>query len=186
MVDVQVFPVRMVRDSEKDKWHKRPAIPKGQDWHTYNATSEEIEQAKNIGIVIPPGFVCIDLDTQKGVTTDDVDAALGCSLDWDSAEVQRTVSGGMHYFFSIPADRVLRQGSDLLGVVGFDTRTTGKGWIASGEGYEDLTLSGLPGALDVEDFPALPDSALKMLDAGYAESCEGDDFEIMIAQQPRS
>ena len=184
MNELQFFPVRMVYDTEKDKWHKKPAIPKGADWHEYRATIEEIEQSKNIGIVIPKGLICIDVDTQKGVTTDDIEAALGCSIDWDSAEVQRTVSGGMHYFFSVPEDRVLRQGSDLLDVEGFDTRTTGKGWIASGEGYEDLTLSGLPGALEIEDFPPLPGEAIRLLDAGYVDDGEVDDLELMIAQQP--
>ena len=184
MNDLQFFPVRMVYDTEKDKWYKKPAIPKGVDWHEYRATNEEIEQSKNIGIVIPKGLICIDVDTQKGVTTDDIEAALGCELDWDSAEVQRTVSGGMHYFFSVPEDRVLRQGSDLLDVEGFDTRTTGKGWIASGEGYEDLTLSGLPGALELEDFPPLPSEAIRLLDAGYVDDGEIDDLELMIAQQP--
>lgn len=184
MNDLQFFPVRMVYDTEKDKWHKKPAIPKGVDWHEYRATIEEIEQSKNIGIVIPKGLICIDVDTQKGVTTDDIEAILGCELDWDSAEVQRTVSGGMHYFFSVPEDRVFRQGSDLLDLEGFDTRTTGKGWIASGEGYEDLTLSGLPGALEIEDFPPLPGEAIRLLDAGYVDDGEIDDLELMIAQQP--
>lgn len=183
MVDVQVFPVRMVRDSKKDKWHKKPAIPKNTDWHDYRATPEEIQRCKNIGIVIPPGLICIDVDTQKGVELDAIENALGCKLDWDSAEVQRTVSGGMHYFFSVPEGRVLRQGSDLLDVVGFDTRTSGNGWIASGEGYEDLTLSGLPGALEVEDFPQLPDEALNRLDLGYVPT-EADDLELMIAYEP--
>lgn len=184
MTNLQVFPVRMVYDTEKDKWHKKPAIPKGKDWHEYQASETEIKQTKNVGIVIPRGLICIDVDTQKGVSVDEIEVALGCSLDWDSAEVQRTVSGGMHYFFKVPEDRVFKQGSDLLGVNGFDTRTTGKGWIASGEGYEDLTLSGLPEALEIEEFPALPGEAVKLLDAGFVEEGEADDFELMVAQQP--
>lgn len=185
MVDLQVFPVRMVRDSEKDKWHKRPAIPKGADWHTYQANEDEIKTAKNIGMVIPKGLIAIDLDFHKGVTLESVESALGCSLDWVGAEIQQTVSGGKHYIFSVPVDAELRQGSDLFDVTGFDTRTAGKGWLASGEWYEDLTLSGLPDALANEEFPPLPVEAVKRLTVGFETvSSEADDLEALIASAP--
>ena len=180
---MQIFPVKKVYDKAKDKWQKRPAIPKGVDWHTYQASGDEISAAANIGIVIPDGVVVIDLDTQKGITTDDVDAVLGASLDWDNAQVQQTVSGGYHYAFSLPMGVAVRQGSDLLNCVGFDTRTSGKGWICAGDGYTDLTLFGLPDALVDEDWPELPQSACDLL-AVEVVSSDGDDLDMAVAYQP--
>ena len=45
-------------------------------------------------------------------------------------------------------------------------------------------MSGLPGALEIEDFPPLPGEAIRLLDAGYVDDGEVDDLELMIAQQP--
>jgi len=127
---MQIFPVQKVYDKAKDKWQKRPAVPKGVDWHTYQAADDEINSATNIGIVIPQGVVVIDLDTDKGVTQADVEAVLDVALDWDGAQLQQTVSGGYHYAFSLPMGVEVRQGSNLLNCVGFDTRTSGKGGYA--------------------------------------------------------
>ena len=153
---VKAFPINLVYDSAKDKWNKRPAIPRGQDWHTYESTKKEMAHAKNIGVIIPEGIVLIDVDTHKGVNISDIDAALGCKLDWANAHVQNTPSGGAHYAFTIPTCVNIRQGSDLLGVKGFDTRTSGNGWIATGDNYEDLTFEGLPSALCDDVWPELP------------------------------
>lgn len=184
MTTVNAFPINLVYDSEKDKWRKFPAIPKGVDWHTYEATPQEMEHAKNIGVIIPDGVVVIDVDTYKGVTTDDINVALGCSLDWEAAEVQKTPSGGEHYAFALSNGVVIRQGSDLLGVVGFDTRTSRKGWIASGENYDDLTLLGLPGALVDEEWPELPQQAIHALLGVNSEVVADDDLMAMVVSQP--
>ena len=180
MTNLQIFPVRLVRDDKKDKWRKVPAISKDNDWHTYKASEKEIEKAKNIGIVIPKGLICIDVDFHKGgIQLSDIDEALGCELDWDEAEAQETISGGKHYFFTVPEDRIMRQGSDLLGVIGFDTRTSGKGWIASGDGYTDLTMLGLQGALDICDFPELPEDAVLSLDAVAMRDIQDSSDDLM-------
>jgi len=183
MQTIKAFPINLVYDSKKDKWNKHPAIPKGQDWHTYESTEQEMEHAKNIGVIIPDGIVLIDVDTYKGVTTDAIDEALGCSLDWELAHVQETPSGGQHYAFALPGGVVIRQGSDLLDVEGFDTRTSGKGWIASGERYEDMTLTGLPGALCDEEWPELPALAIDALQ-GISRDDDSDDLLSAIAAQP--
>ena len=117
----------------------------------------------------------IDLDTQKGITTADVERVLGCSLDWDSAAVQQTVSGGMHYAFSLPMGVEVKQGSNLLDCDGFDTRASGKGWICSGDGYIDLTMFGLPGALVDEDCPELPEQACELLAVAPVVDDSNDD-----------
>jgi len=124
---MQIFPVQKTYNKAKDKWQKSPAVPKGVSWNEYQASDDEINSALNIGIVIPDGVVIIDLDTDKGVSCADVEAVLGVALDWDSAQLQQTVSGGMHYAFSLPLGVEVRQGSNLLDCVGFDTRTAGKG-----------------------------------------------------------
>ena len=181
MTDLQVFPVRVARDTKSNKIKKSPAIPKGEDWKTYKASSAEIEKSKNIGVVIPSGVIVIDLDTDKGVTRDDVDLVLGCSLAWEQAELQNTPSGGQHYGFLCSEE--LRQGTDLLNCKGFDTRTSGKGWIASGEGYEDLTLLGLVDTLEERELPALPAKAAQQLSVN-ANSDDSSDLDVLLASQP--
>lgn len=160
MNKLQTFPVKKSFDKIKNKWNKVPSIPKGEDWKVYSVS---IDNAENYGVVIPEGVVVFDLDTQKGVTCSDVDNALDCKLDWTNAELQTTVSGGKHYAFSLPDGVDIRQGTDLLDVIGFDTRSSGKGWICCGEGYEDETIIGLPCAMIEEDFPKLPQKAINIL-----------------------
>jgi hypothetical protein len=160
---VQVFPVRKYYDSVKDKWAKIPAIPKGTDWRTFKAHPSSLVHSANVGVVIPQGRVAIDLDVYKGVTRQAVEAVLGCTLEWDQAAIQRTVSGGEHYCFTLPEGASVPQGDSLLGVAGFDTRCAGKGWLCTGDGYTDLTLIGMPTALGVEDYPALPQAAIDAL-----------------------
>jgi len=160
---VQVFPVSKYYDSLKAKWAKIPAIPKGKDWRTYKANPQTLAHSANVGVVIPQGRVAIDLDVYKGVTRQAVEAVLGCALEWDQAAIQRTVSGGEHYCFTLPEGASVPQGDSLLGVAGFDTRCAGKGWLCTGDGYTDLTLIGMPTALGVEDYPALPQAAIDAL-----------------------
>lgn len=183
---VKAFPINLVYDSAKDKWNKRPAIPRGQDWHTYESTKKEMAHAKNIGVIIPEGIVLIDVDTHKGVNISDIDAALGCKLDWANAHVQNTPSGGAHYAFTIPTCVTIRQGSDLLGVKGFDTRTSGNGWIATGDNYEDLTFEGLPSALCDDVWPELPSEAITTLlgKDQTVDNNDSDDFFAIVQAQP--
>ncbi len=185
MTKVKAFPINLVYNSVENKWKKHPAIPRGVDWREYESTKSEMNIAKNIGVIIPDGILLIDVDTYKGVKTSDIDNALGCFLDWDDAHIQDTPSGGSHYAFSLPDGVVIRQGTDLLGVEGFDTRTSGKGWIATGEKYDDLTLTGLPDALGVEEWPELPSEAIAALTGVSGEVvADGDDLLSMVASSP--
>jgi len=161
----QVFPVSKYYDTAKSRWVKIPAIPKGKNWRTYKANPQTLKSSANRGIVIPQGRVVIDLDVYKGVTREAVDEVLGVVLDWEGARVQRTIGGGEHYAFSLPDGAHVLQGDSLLGLEGFNTRCAGEGWICTGDGYTDLTLIGMPTALAVEDFPALPQAALDALNA---------------------
>lgn len=180
---MQVFPVRKSFDTEKQKWSKHPAVPKGQDWREYQATPEELSHAANIGICIPDGTVVIDLDTQKGVTREAVEDVLGCSLDWEGAILQITVSGGEHYAFALPDGATVRQGDSILGVPGFDTRCAGKGWICSGDGYKDQTLIGLPHALYEWQWPPLPEVAVEKLQT-TSVARDDDDLMSMVLDRP--
>lgn len=155
-----VFPVNLIHTTGKDKPEKKPAV---RGWQSHMATLDEVAFSSNLGVGVPDGHVFVDLDTYKGVTREAVEAALGVELSWDAALLQRTVSGGEHYCFRLPDGLDVRQGSSLLGVVGFDTRTHGKGWICTGEGYEDMTLVGMPKAVFVEEWPMLPAEAVERM-----------------------
>lgn len=143
-------------------------------WQTYQGAVNSAV----VGYMIPEGVIVLDLDTYKGVKCADVEAALGCELLWHEAELQKTRSGGYHYAFRVPHGCTLRQGSDLFGVEGFDTRVSGKGYIASGKGYEDLTLFGIDETLsDPDCLPELPAEALAALDIGF-EVVDDGDFDL--------
>ena len=161
---------------------KRPAVS---GWQTYKGDCK----SDLIGVMIPTGVYVIDVDSYKGVTTEDIENVLGGdSIAWDSAALQKTGRGGTHYAFRVDVDLI--QGSDLLGVKGFDSRVSGKGYICTGRGYEDLSVWGLIETLnDPGDLPTLPACAIealsvKKLDAFEAvEDDELDDFESILSNQ---
>lgn len=114
---------------------KKPATPRGVNWQT---AATQHPSATNwptgiIGLPVPQGVVIIDLDTYKGVTREQVEQALGCTLPWDSALIQTTQRGGQHYAFSV--DWLVKQGTNVEKIRGLDTRVAGKGYICTGEGY---------------------------------------------------
>lgn len=155
---------------------KSPAC-KG-DWGKYKG---EVKTAL-YGVAVPDNLIVLDVDTYKGVTLDDVEEVLGCSLDWDEAELQSTLNGGKHYAFRVGAGLNLKNGKDVLGCKGFDTRSAGKGYIATGEGYESDCFMPVDQALASPDlFPFLPGEAVARLDAGAVEE---DDFLSMVVSQP--
>lgn len=158
--------------------NKKPAVPKGTSWQEYQGPVK----TPMIGVMIPDGVFIIDIDLYKGVTTSDVDEALGCQVDWDAAELQKTLKGGMHYAFKVPSNSNLPNDSDLLGVVGFDSRSSGKGYIATGEGYENLTFhDSIIEALQ-DDLPALPGEAISVLISGVDN--EEDELLSLVASEP--
>ena len=185
MNKVNVFPVGKKFDESKKKWSKFPKIDKGVSWLDYSASEKELRQSSNIGIVIPRGVMVIDMDVDKGVTHSDIEGILGCCLDWESAELQQTVSGGYHYGFVVNDDIEIKQGSDLFGVTGFDTRASLKGWICSGDGYTTLSMVDVVDALtDAGDWlPDLPAEAVNKLRNDTQEESEIDDLDEAIASE---
>lgn len=160
---------------------KAPAVPENTDWREYRGDVK----TKMVGVMIPKGVIVFDLDTYKGVTTEQVDAAFGVELDWQCAELQKTRSGGTHYVFRVPVELDLTNGTNVCGVKHFDTRASFKGYIATGEGYENLTFAdSVADALhDVEMWPVLPEQAVAMLSSNAAPS-ESFDLLDAIAAQP--
>ena len=147
--------------------NKVPAVGKGVDWKVVaNLYPDQMQWPSGVvGVPVPPGVTVIDLDTYKGVTRERVERALGCALPWDAALIQHTQSGGEHYAFA--ADWDARQDSDLfkddIGK-GFDTRCGGRGYIATGAGYQwagnGLLALAYPGVM----LPRLPDAARPALE----------------------
>jgi hypothetical protein len=143
--------------------NKKPAIPKGDSWkdHAKVDPAGVAWWSGIVGVPVPAGTCIIDLDTYKGVTREDVEGLLGCSLPWDAAQIQTTMQGGQHYAFGV--DWPVRFGSSLEGLKGLDTRTAGDGYIATGTGYTWAGFGVLalahPAAL-----PRLPDAARAVLE----------------------
>lgn len=145
--------------------------PACESWQDYTGEAN----TPMVGVKVPDGVVIIDLDLYKGVTLEAVNAALGCEPDWESAALQSTLNGGMHYAFSCDTPDI-RQGSDLLGLKGFDTRVAGKGYIATGKGYTDATDEDVVSMLSDPDFlPELPTEAVQALTASTEVVAVGDD-----------
>lgn len=166
MSDKIVFPVN-------DK--KAPTVD---NWQTYQG---EVNTPK-FGIMIPKGAVVFDVDLYKGISYGDIEALLGCSLDWENSLIQTTERGGKHHAFQVPVNANVPNASDFGGVVGFDIRSSGKGYIAAGENYKDETLFGLVETLhDTVALPKLPGAALNVLNR---EELDESDLVIMVTSQP--
>lgn len=167
---------------------KTPAV-KG-DWRQWDGRAD----TPVYGVVIPRGVYIIDLDTYKGVTTEAAEAAIGVPLDWSAAELQRTMRGGTHYAFRVPDSADLKNGSNLGGVDGFDTRASGKGYIATGKGYEPLVMFGVVATLENPAMlPDLPAEAMAFFAVGRGEQgvvggvvevAGDDDLLCAVASRP--
>ena len=126
------------------------------------------------GVTPPTGYVVIDVDSYKNDNIQgEIEKVIGCSLDWEGSLLQTTMRGGTHHGFIIPNDVKILQGSDLLKVKGFDTRVSGKGYIASGEGYKVVDADCVTDRFD--DFlPELPTKAIEALKVKTSVVTSGD------------
>lgn len=129
------------------------------------------------GVSPPDGFYILDLDGYKtDRLKEKIEQGLGCSIDWDGSHIQNTINGGSHHAFIIPEGARMKQGSDLLKIKGFDTRASGRGYIASGEGYTVIDADNVCDRFD--DFlPELPLAAFEILKAESKKN-DGDNCEV--------
>ena len=147
-----------------DPKRKSPLVDRGQSWHA--AAKRPLDQLRKSavwGVPVPEGVIIIDLDKYKGVTREAVEALIG-PLDWDAAFIQTTQNGGEHYAFRAPSWPV-KQTDSHAGITGFDTRTGGKGYIATGQGYTPGGPFGVLAMAAPAMLPPLPDAARAVLEA---------------------
>lgn len=106
-------------------------------WPGYFGDDRALSKSPLVGISAPFGVLFIDLDTYKGVSTQDVDDALGCDLDWDQAFLQSTPRGGQHYAFRLDQAKIgkLASKTNAAGITGLDLRLPNRSFICTGKGY---------------------------------------------------
>lgn len=182
---VACFPCWVRHNAEKGKWDKGPRVPKGEPWQfaaLRPVNDPTLDWSSGVlGVPIPAGVVVLDIDAYKGATREAINGALGTVLPWDAALIQSTISGGEHYAFRVDWD--VRQGDDLCGIAGFDTRSAGRGFICSGEGYTQTGNGGVLALGDPQRLPVLPEAVRVVLEkvetvpmpAGDYHAPEGDD-----------
>lgn len=143
---------------------KAPAIPAGSDWRNCRSMDPDsiAWPTTLVGVAVPTGLVVIDLDIYKGVTREKVEALLGCSLPWDAAMLQTTLNGGEHYGFR--CDWPARQGSNLHGLEGFDTRVGNKGYICTGLPHYTPNGFGVFRLARCKSLPSLPEQARLLME----------------------
>lgn len=175
-----IFPVSVYQ--KNGKFVKKPKV---KSWQKYESSQQEIEESINLGVSPVDGLVVFDVDTYKGITTKDIDEKLGVQLDWELAFLQKTPSGGEHYVFS--TNRPIKQGTDLLGLEGFDSRCSGKGWITIGEGYSATKEQAIEVLSGVDEFSVgyLPEEVIDKLSSDTQQSEEfSDDLTAVLANTP--
>jgi P4 family phage/plasmid primase-like protien len=114
-----------------------------------------------VAVVVPEGITIIDVDTHKGATCEKIDELLGVKIDWERSLIQRTPNGGTHHAFNCSW---ARQGSDINGLMGFDTRRAHGGLIFSDlKNYTPVGFGGVMRIINPAAFPQLPDGARAVL-----------------------
>lgn len=143
--------------------NKGPFVSKGQSWK--DASRLPLEQLRNSniwGVPVPDRVLVIDFDEYKedAATLADMERVLGARLDWDGALVQSTMQGGKHYAFRCEWSAL----NSVKPLPGFDIRSAGRGYIATGYGYTPLNPFGVLKLANPDTLPPLPDSARALLE----------------------
>lgn len=128
---------------------------------TFKDIAHELERGRNIGMVIPPGVLCLDYDDPA--TTSSVLAL------YPDAPAQVTQSGGVHLFFRIKPGETFK-GTTKLNIDGliFDLRAAGRSQVAC---FPSIGLLGKyhwlrPLPVDKDDLPLRPEACTQALDRG--------------------
>lgn len=140
---------------------------------TFNDIAHEIERGRNIGLVVPDGTICLDLDDPRYIDT-------VLSLYPDSP-AQLTQSGGLHLFFRInPGEEFIATRKAEIDGIPFDIRSAGRSQIVC---YPSTGLKGKyhwlrPLPIDYDSLPLRPDSLLK-----YIASTGGNNTGTKVVHQ---
>lgn len=143
--------------------NKRPLIEKGQSWFTEaSAPLQSLRRSDIWGVPIPSRVIIVDHDDYKpnSATLRDFENAIGAHLDWAAAALQQTQSGGKHYAFRCEWPAL----NSVKTLEGFDIRSAGRGYIATGAGYSPLNPFGVLKMANPDALPPMPDSARAMLE----------------------
>ena len=186
---IGTFPVYVVFDDKKQKWQKRPGVAKGTSWQQHKP-ERGFKDSENFGVTIPQNILVIDLDISEGITLEDLQASIEIEfdaefeVDWNEAFLQRTISGGAHYAFTIPSDIEIIQQTNCRDIPGFDLRVAGKGWICSGKDYstENSNHDDIISALYSGELPSLPSIITDSLgQIKVSDDDSDDDFMSIVA-----
>lgn len=142
---------------------KAPAVSKGQSWKDAALLPiEQLQPSAIWGVPVPTGTIIIDYDDYKPdvATLADFERAIGARLDWDAAVLQQTQSGGKHYAFRCDWPAL----NSVKTLDGFDIRSAGRGYIATGDGYASLNPFGVLLLANPAALPPLPESARELLE----------------------
>ena len=142
---------------------KAPLVNKGQSWKDAAALPlEQLHVSAVWGVPVPLGVIIIDHDDYKdGVATlAEFEQAIGARLDWQSSAVQTTQNGGKHYAFRCDWPAL----NSVKTLPGFDIRSAGRGYIATGAGYQPLNPFGVLKMANPAGLPVIPDSARALLE----------------------
>ncbi|AUR81627.1 bifunctional DNA primase/polymerase [Vibrio phage 1.009.O._10N.261.51.C9] len=159
---------------------KAPAVAKGQDWRDVARLDPNslTWPSPIVGVPIPQGVVVLDLDTYKGITCEQIEAATGGPIPWQAAHIQTTANGGQHYAFRAPVwpcKNAPNLKNNITGdkLAGLDSRAAGKGYIATGAPHYAPTYLGGPVIMAYPDaLPPLPEHLRPWLEVAETTSAE--------------
>lgn len=137
---------------------QREAVNESQ-FETFSDIEHEIERGRNIGLVVPPGVVCLDMDQP---TLRDAVLAI-----YPTAAAQLTQGGGLHLFFKTkPGEQFTGTTKAEVDGINYDIRSAGRSQLVC---YPSTGLRGSyrwlrPLPIDIDSLPLRPESLLKYLD----------------------
>lgn len=130
------FPIRIEWSEAAQKWEKRPLTKNGhKDAQCPPDPAQSWHRANGFGIAADDTWLALDVDAYKDDTAETIKAWFHKHGLDARTRAHKTVSGGWHFFYCIPAKWAGKLGNRANIVHGLDSRARG-GWTAFGKGYE--------------------------------------------------